>query len=112
MEQNWMDGYSGAITICNRDGIIVYMNDVSVKQFARHGGKKLIGSNLLDCHPEPARSKLAEMLRQPVENAYTIEKNGVKKIILQSPWMENGEMKGLVEISHEVPNPMPNFIRE
>ncbi len=27
-------------------------------------------------------------------NAYTIEKNGIKKLIHQTPWFENGEYTG------------------
>jgi hypothetical protein len=44
-------------------------------------------------------------------NVYTIEKNGIKKLIYQSPWFEKGEMKGLVELSLEIPFNMPHFIR-
>ena len=111
MIPNWMDEFSGAITICDREGVIVYMNRVSIKQFEKYGGEKLIGSNLIDCHPEPAKSKLIEMLKQPTENAYTIEKKGIRKMINQTPWMENGELKGVVEISFEIPNPTPHFVR-
>ena len=111
MELNWMDEFKGAITICNLDGIIVYMNKASIVQFEKYGGKKLIGSSLVDCHPEPSKSKLVEMLKQPTENTYTTEKNGIKKIIIQTPWMENHEFKGIVEISFELPNPTPHFVR-
>lgn len=106
-----MDEFSGAITICDREGIIVYMNKVSVTQFAKHGGEKLLGTNLKDCHPEPAKSKLIEMLNKPTENAYTIEKKGIRKIIKQTPWFEDGEFKGVIEISFEIPNPTPHFDR-
>ena len=44
-------------------------------------------------------------------NVYTIEKNGIKKLIYQSPWFEKGVMKGLVELSLEIPFDMPHFIR-
>lgn len=43
---DWADGFNGAITVCNREGIIVYMNDYSIKQFKKYGGKKLLGTNL------------------------------------------------------------------
>lgn len=111
MEPNWMNEFSGAITICDRKGIIVYMNQVSISQFEKYGGKQLIGSNLIDCHPEPAKTKLIEMLKCPIENVYTIEKKGIRKIINQTPWMENGEFKGVVEISFEIPNSTPHFVR-
>ena len=32
------------------------MNEQAAKAYATQGGKALIGTNLLDCHPEPARS--------------------------------------------------------
>lgn len=111
MEPNWMDEFDGAITICDTEGIIVYMNKVSISQFEKYGGEKLIGSNLIDCHPEPSKSKLIEMLKQPSVNRYTTEKKGIKKIITQSPWMENGQFKGVVEMSFEIPNPTPHHIR-
>ena len=44
--------------------------------------------------------------------AYTIEKNGVKKLIYQIPWYENGEFMGLVEFSLEIPFEMPHYIRK
>ena len=40
------------------------------------------------------------------------EKNGVKKLIYQTPWYENGEFMGLVEFSLEIPFEMPHYIRK
>ena len=88
------------------------MNDKSAKTFENSGGKNLIGTNVIDCHPEPAKSKLIEMMKTQTSNHYTIEKNGIKKIIHQSPWFENNIYKGFVEISIEIPFEMPNFIRK
>jgi hypothetical protein len=45
------------------------------------------------------------------KNVYTIEKNGVKKLIYQTPWFENGEYRGFVEFGLEIPFEMPHFIR-
>ncbi len=86
------------------------MNKTSIDQFAVDGGEELIGSNLLECHPGPAPTKLAQLLKHPEDNMYTIEKPGVKKILYQTPWKENGEIKGLVEISFQLVG-MPHFIR-
>ena len=47
---------------------------------AADGGAALVGRNLLDCHPEPSRSQVGEMLRAGRKNCYTIEKQGVKKM--------------------------------
>ncbi|HMA47831.1 MAG TPA: PAS domain-containing protein, partial [Frankiaceae bacterium] len=58
----WVREFPGAVTVCDRDGVVLEMNDKSAEVFAGDGGRALVGRNLLDCHPEPARSKLAAML--------------------------------------------------
>ncbi len=109
---DWAEEFNGAVTVCDRAGIIVYMNKVSIEQFAKYGGEKLLGSNLLDCHPEPSRTKLQNMLEHPQENMYTTEKNGITKIIYQTPWKEKGEFMGVIEISFALQAGMPHFKRE
>lgn len=111
-DKTWCDEFPSAITICNKEGIILYMNNKSCATFANDGGEKLIGANVLDCHPEPSRNKLKKMLSEGKTNSYTIEKNGIKKLIHQSPWFENGEYNGFVEFSFEIPFKMPHFIRD
>ena len=66
-----------AITVCDTEGNILDMNDKSATTFLASGGYELIGKSLMDCHPEPARTKLQDMLANPRTNAYTIEKNGM-----------------------------------
>jgi transcriptional regulator with PAS, ATPase and Fis domain len=110
--QDWKDGVNFAITVCDAEGRIIEMNAKSEATFAKYGGGLLVGKNLVDCHPEPARTKLEGMLASPCTNAYTIEKNGVKKLIYQTPWMQDGKMGGLVEISLEIPQDMPHFVRK
>lgn len=100
-----------ALTICDKDGKILEMNDHSVQVNCKDG-KPIIGNNLLDCHPEPAKSMLESMLTNHNINAYTIEKNGVKKMIYQSPWYKNGEFAGYLELSMEIPFEMPHYIRK
>lgn len=107
----WIKEFPAAVTVCDADGIIIEMNAKAIKTFENDGGEKLIGSNLLDCHPEPSRSKLKELLSLQKKNVYTIEKNGIKKLIYQAPWFTNGKFSGLVEISIEIPFEMPHFVR-
>lgn len=97
-----------AVTVCDKDGKILQMNDKSQK--TNHGN--LVGQNVYDCHPEPARTKLAELMKNQSTNAYTIEKEGIKKLIYQTPWYENGIFMGLVEFSLEIPFEMPHYIRK
>ncbi|MEN6410166.1 MAG: diguanylate cyclase [Anaerolineaceae bacterium] len=107
----WAREFDGAVTVCDVNGIILYMNAKAERTFASDGGASLVGKNVLDCHPEPARSKLFALLQTGKSNVYTIEKNGVKKLIYQSPWRENGEYRGLVELSLELPAEIPHFKR-
>lgn len=108
----WIEGFPGAISVCDRDGIILYLNAQEIEVLAEEGGAALIGTNLLDCHPEPARSKLVEMMKNQQQNVYTIEKKGKKKLIYQTPWYEDGKYAGFVELSLVIPFEMPHFIRK
>jgi PAS domain-containing protein len=108
---NWTDEFPGAMTVCDPDGIILEMNDRAAETFKSDGGRLLIGKNLLDCHPEPARSKMAGLLLTHEPNIYTIEKNGVHKLIYQTPWFLEGRYAGFVELSLVIPAEMPHFIR-
>lgn len=112
MNTDWMQEFPGAVTVCDREGIILYMNDRSRNTFAEEGDTSLIGSSLLDCHPEPARAKLRQMLANAERNVYTIEKKGKHKLIYQCPWYQDGEYAGLVEMSLEIPDNMPHFVRK
>ncbi|HLP60487.1 MAG TPA: PAS domain-containing protein, partial [Candidatus Deferrimicrobium sp.] len=68
--QTWTQEFPAAITICNAEGVIIEMNEAAAKVFANDGGAQLVGKNALDCHPEPSRSKMREMLKKPAVNAY------------------------------------------
>jgi len=108
---NWYEELPIAITVCDREGKIVYMNKKSATTFEKYGAKELIGENILNCHPEPAKTMLSAMLIDESTNVYTIEKNGIKKMIYQSPWYENGEYMGYVELSLIIPMEMKHFKR-
>lgn len=108
----WTKEFPSAITICNTEGTIIYMNDKSCNTFAKHGGGDIIGKSVFDCHPEPARTKLKELIETQTSNVYTVEKEGVKKLIYQSPIFENGKYEGFIEISIQIPLEMKNFIRK
>jgi transcriptional regulator with PAS, ATPase and Fis domain len=111
-KHDWIKEFPAAVTVCDARGVILEMNDRSAKTFEKDGGRALIGSNLLDCHPDPARGKLERLLESRQKNVYTIEKNGVKKLIYQSPWYRDGQYAGFVEFSFEIPFDMPHFIRD
>lgn len=101
-----------AVTVCDADGIIIYMNEKSKSTFEKDGGQALIGQSLLDCHPEPARTKVQNLLHSPRTNVYTIEKSGKKKMIYQLPWFEADKFMGLIELSLPLPEEIPHFNRK
>jgi transcriptional regulator with PAS, ATPase and Fis domain len=110
-EHAWIKEFPAAVTVCDPVGIILEMNDQAAKTFESDGGYALVGKNLLDCHPTEAREKLEKMLAAREKNVYTIEKNGVKKLIYQSPWYKDGEYAGFLELSLEIPFELPHFLR-
>jgi hypothetical protein len=50
-------------------------------------------------------------MRERKSNTYTVEKNGRKRLIHQSPLLRGGELAGLMEISFDIPGGLPHFVR-
>jgi transcriptional regulator with PAS, ATPase and Fis domain len=107
---NYFDELDCAVTVCDMQGTVIYCNEKSKQTFAKYGD--LIGKNLKDCHSPASWEKILHLLKTNTGNAYTIEKNGQKKLIYQTPWRENGEVKGLIEFSFVIPSEMPHFVRK
>lgn len=110
--QPWVREFPGAVTVCDARGIILEMNERAIRIFRDQGGAELIGRNVLDCHPEPARTKLQEMMVNGETNVYTVEKNGARKFIYQAPWYSDGQFAGIVELVLETPVTIPHFVRQ
>ena len=51
------------------------------------------------------------MIENNHPHCYTISKHGQRKLIYQTPWREDGEVRGLVEISIVLPDEMPHYDR-
>lgn len=107
----WIKDLPVAVTVCDAEGIITEMNESSCKAFEKSGGRNLIGKSVLDCHPEKARKKIEELLKNRTDNCYTIEKNGVKTMVYQAPWYKDGEFAGFVEFLLKMPAEMPHYLR-
>jgi hypothetical protein len=43
---------------------------------------------------------------------YTVEKNGKRKFIYQTPWYQDEQYGGFVELILEIPEKMPHFVRK
>jgi len=112
MALEWVKEFEGAVTVCDAAGIMLEMNETAVAAFAKYGGRALLGTNVLDCHPEPSRTKLQKLMESHATNVYTIEKDGRRKLIYQAPWYEEGQYRGLVEIVLPLPEDIPHFNRD
>ncbi|HNR96008.1 MAG TPA: PAS domain-containing protein [Anaerolineae bacterium] len=108
----WAEEFGAAITVCDENGVIVEANQRSRSRIASGNETAVLGMNMLDCHPEPARSKVVQMLKTEATNVYTIEKNGRRKLVYQAPWYKDGHFAGLVELSLPLPDEMPHFNRD
>jgi hypothetical protein len=111
-DERWVREFPAAITVCDAEGVLLAMNEKAVSTFEADGGAALIGTNMIDCHPEPARTQVVEMLKSGSTNVYTIQKGGVKKLIYQSPWFIGGKYAGFVEFSLPIPEVMQHFNRD
>ena len=109
MIPDWAKEMNCAVTVCDKEGVILYMNDKAKETYAKHGD--LIGKSLIPCHNENSRAIIAKLLETGGTNSYTIQKNGQKKMIYQTAWKEDGAVAGLVEISMVIPEEMPHYIR-
>lgn len=110
-ENTWIQELPAEVMVCDTAGIILEMNREAEGLFAEDGGSGLLGSSVLNCHPEPSRTKLAGMLEQQRSNAYFSTEDGQKRFFFQAPWFRDGNYAGFVELSFEVPDDIPHFLR-
>lgn len=105
----WAKEINCAVTVCDTTRVILYMNDKACKTYTKHGN--LIGKNLFDCHSPKSQEKIKELLETGGSNSYTIEKDGIRKMIYQTAWFTDEVVSGLVEISMVIPGEMVHHIR-
>lgn len=107
----WAEGTHCAITVCDLEGKVIFMNERSRATFDK-AGHTMLGKNLMPCHSEKSQEKIRHMIATDTVNCYTIDKQGVKKMIYQTPWRDsNGKVCGMVEISMVIPAEMPHYVR-
>jgi len=95
-----------SITVCDTEGIVVYQNEKSLATF----GDK-VGQSMMPCHQQRSQDIIRHLLDDAATNVYTIDKKGVKKMIYQTPWFDDGVVKGLIEFSIVLPEEMPHYVR-
>ncbi len=108
---DWAKDIDCAVTVCDNEGKIIYMNDRSIEVNCKDG-KSMVGQNLMPCHSDRSRDIINKMITQNVDNVYTITKKGRKKLIFQTPWRVDGRVCGVVELSMFLPDDMPHYNRD
>ena len=107
---DWAEAMACSVTVADKDCVITYMNRRAREQYKKHGN--LVGKNLLDCHNERSRGIIRRILETGGTNSYTIEKNGVRKMIYQTACTgADGQVEGIVEVSMVIPGELPHYVR-
>ncbi len=108
----WIEKLDGSVIVSDLNGKVIYANETAGRVFVKPGEPPLIGRDLMSCHNENSKKIIGKIMESRIKNVYTIEKKGRKKLIYQTPWIVDGELKGLVELSLEIPFNLPHFVRE
>ncbi|MEI7492425.1 MAG: PAS domain-containing protein [Bacteroidota bacterium] len=110
--EEWIEKLDGSVIVTDLGGKVIYANSMAERTFVKPGELSLLGRDLMGCHNENSKKIIGRIMDEKVKNVYTIEKKGKKKLIYQTPWIVDGELRGLVELSLEIPFDMPHFVRE
>ena len=104
----WENELSLAITVTDINDTILYMNEKSKLTYPNVN----IGDHLAGCHKQVSMDKIDSFKKKDITNNYTVQKNGIRKFIHQTPWYKNGIVAGLVEFAIEIPADIPHIDRD
>jgi PAS domain-containing protein len=107
----WAAGFPGSIMVCDPDGIVLEMNDAAAQAYGKYGGLALLGTCIFGCHPEPALALFKQLMADKQPHAYTITENGRRYLIYQSPWYEDGQYAGFIELWLPATDNLPDIAR-
>ena len=105
--KEFLDTVKVSVTVSDREGNVLYMNDMSRSVFG-----DFVGRNMMGCHKDASQELIRHMIGTGETHAYTIQKGELRKMIYQAPWYKEGEVAGLVEFSMVIPAEMPHYVRE
>lgn len=100
-----IDQDRASVVICNLKHEIIYMNPTAVKSYAKHGGDKLIGQSLLNCHNAESREKIQKVIDWFAEDEshniiYTYHNDKQNKDVYMVALRDDGRLIGYYE-KHE-----------
>ena len=107
----WFEQLPCSVMICDRRYTVLYMNDRAAEDHADDGGRALVGTDLMDCHPPAAQAKLRKVLASGRPNVYTTQEMRKKKLVYQCQWKKGGRVGGVVQLVIELPREVPNHVR-
>jgi len=107
----WFEKLPCSVMVCDRKYKILYMNGKAAKDHADDGGRALVGTDLMECHPPDAQAKLREVLTSGRPNVYTSEKKRERKLVYQCQWKKGNKVGGVVQLVIELPRDMPRHVR-
>jgi len=108
----WFENLPCAVTVCDRNYTILYVNQATAEANAERGGKELVGRSLLDCHPPRARRLLRKVMDSGEPHIFTSERNGRKKMVYEAHWRRDGEVGGMIEVSFQLPRKVRNLAKD
>ncbi len=106
----WTKEIDATLIVSDANGMVIEMNDKSARVFEKD--EKKVGTKLLDCHPAWAKPHVEKLMKERKPSCYTTEAKGQKSFVYHTPWYENGEYAGLVEMIIPIPNEMPHYNRD
>ena len=112
MKNTWAYTFPAEIIVCDDEGIILEMNETAIRQYRKEGGAAMIGSNVFDHHPEPARKQAQEMSTNQKYTQYTTEKNGLKRLVCIAPWYQNKQYAGFTLLTLDLSDNMANIVKD
>ncbi len=108
----WYKVFPGAITITDKNGIVIEMNERSKKLYEKDSGCAVLGRNVLTRHPPGTREKVRQIYETQSFNIYSNTRDGKKHLIYQAPYFIAGEFSGIVELLLDLPDDIPHFDRD
>ncbi len=60
--QSVIEQDEAAVVICSLDHTIIYMNPAAVSRYGKRGGRRLLGTSLLDCHNGKSRELIQKIV--------------------------------------------------
>ncbi len=77
-EGDWILECGIAIKACDREGTLLFMNNLAAQNAAAKGGRDLVGSNIYPLHQKASQEKLASFMEQALRIVIPLKKMAKK----------------------------------